>query len=367
MDTMALSRPEITGGKAVSQANSAKGLFVLFIAAASLVIVVLTLSGSLASEQPDLRKDKPLAVVRLGYQKGGGNFAILKDWGKLERQLGPAGITVRWAEFPAGPQLLEAMNDGALDIGVAGDTPPIFAQAAADSELVYVAAEPPAPEFDAVLLPKNSSIRSVKDLKGKRIALNLGSAAHLLLLRALRGAGLGLNDVQLENLAPPDARVAFQSGNLDAWVIWYPYLADAQEALGARILVTGKGLVDGYSFYFSTRSFAEQHPHLLRMILTHLNEADHWIDDHPAAAAQIMSDQTGVPAPLMQELVKRRGQLEIKPVDGQMIASQQRVADTFYGLGLIPSKLEVASAVWAPAAGIGLVAAGSKNGGTAGK
>src|SRR5215469_11917376 len=101
MDTMAQSRLEITGGKAVHQANPAKRLIVLFIAATSLVIVVLTLSLSLASEKPDLGKDRPLAVVRLGYQKGGGNFAILKDWGKLERQLGPAGITVKWAEFPA--------------------------------------------------------------------------------------------------------------------------------------------------------------------------------------------------------------------------------------------------------------------------
>jgi sulfonate transport system substrate-binding protein len=366
MDTMALARAEISGGEAVRQANLAKGLFVLFIAAASLITVILTLSLSLANEKPDLTKDRPLAVVRLGYQKGGGNFAILKDWGTLERQLGSTGISVKWAEFPAGPQLLEAMNDGAIDIGVAGDTPPIFAQAAAGSELVYVAAEPPAPEFDAVILPKDSPIHSVKDLKGKRIALNLGSAAHLLLLRALHGAGLSLNDVQLENLVPPDARVAFQSGNLDAWVIWYPYITDAQQALGARILLTGKGLVDGYAFYFSTRSFAEQHPQLLKMILIDLNEADHWIGDHPTAAAQIMSDETGVPLPLMQELVKRRGRPEILPVDRQMIASQQRVADTFYALGLIPSKLEVASAVWVPAGGIGLVATGSNDGKTAG-
>jgi len=117
----------------VRHVNPAKGVFVLFIAAAFTISIVLTLSLSRASEKPDLTKDKPLAAVRLGYQKGGGNFAILKDWGKLERQLQSTGITVRWAEFPAGPQLLEAMNDGALDIGVAGDTPPIFAQAAAGS------------------------------------------------------------------------------------------------------------------------------------------------------------------------------------------------------------------------------------------
>jgi sulfonate transport system substrate-binding protein len=367
MGVMPMSRSEITYSKVIRQANRRKGPVLQLMAAVSMLAIVVTLVASAADKGPDLGMDKPLTVVRLGYQKGSGNFAILKEWRQLERQVEPAGITVRWAEFPAGPQLLEAMNDGALDIGVAGDTPPVFAQAAAGSELVYVAAEPPAPEFDAIILPKDSPVHSVKDLKGKRIALNLGSAAHLLLLRALQGAGLGLNDVQLENLAPPDARVAFQSGNLDAWVIWYPYITDAQQALGARILLTGKGLVDGYGFYFSTRSFAEQHPQLLKIILTDLNQADRWIGDHPAAAAKIMSAETGVPLPLMEEVVKRRGRPQIEAVDQRMIASQQRVADTFYALGLIPSKLDVASAVWVPAGGMGLMAGGSNNVRTSGK
>jgi sulfonate transport system substrate-binding protein len=256
---------------------------------------------------------------------------------------------VTWSEFPAGPQLMEMLNAGALDFGVAGDTPPIFAQAAFGSDFVYVAAGPPAPEFDAIIVPQGSSIKTVADLKGKRIALNLGSAAQLLLVRALARAGLTPRDVQMENLAPADAQAAFQNASVDAWVIWYPYITEAEQNLGAHILLTGKGLVDAYVFYFSTRSFARQHPRILQLILSELNKTDGWIAAHTAQAAIIMASETGVPMPLITTVLAKRGAAGVLPVDDRMIASQQRAADSFYSLGLLPVKIDVAAAVWRPA------------------
>ena len=75
-------------------------------------------------------------TLRIGYQKYG-TLVLLKERGTLEKRLAPAGYEVSWTEFPAGPQLLEALNVGAIDFGTTGEAPPIFAQAAG-APLVYV-------------------------------------------------------------------------------------------------------------------------------------------------------------------------------------------------------------------------------------
>src|SRR5690606_30844430 len=171
-------------------------------------------------------------IIRIGYQKYG-NVILLKNKGTLEGKLAEIGYKPVWSEFPSGPPLLEALNAGAIDFGHAGEAPPIFAQAAA-AEFVYVAHEPPAPKGEAILVPKDSPIKSVAELKGKKVALNKGSNVHYLLVKALEDAGLKYTDVQAVFLPPADARAAFERGSVDAWVIWDPYQAAAEKQLQAR-------------------------------------------------------------------------------------------------------------------------------------
>src|SRR6202050_904116 len=130
-------------------------------------------------------------VIRIGYQKYG-TLVLLKARGSLEKRLAPLHIEVQWTEFPAGPQLLEGLNVGSIDFGTVGEAPPIFAQAAG-ADLVYVANEPPASAGEAILVPKNSPIKSVADLKGKKVALNKGSNVHFLLVKLLQRAGVNYN------------------------------------------------------------------------------------------------------------------------------------------------------------------------------
>lgn len=159
--------------------------------------------------------------VRVGFQKYG-TLVLLKGKGLLEEKLKPLGYTVKWAEFAAGPQMLEALNAGAIDIAQTGEAPPIFAQAASPN-LVYIAFEPPAPKGEAILVPKDSPIQSPADLKGRKVALNKGSNVHFLLVEALASAGIGYGDIQPVFLTPADARAAFTSGAVDAWAIWDPF------------------------------------------------------------------------------------------------------------------------------------------------
>ena len=181
-------------------------------------------------------------TLRIGYQKYG-TLMLLKAKGTLDKRLAEQGVDVQWTEFPGGPQLLEGLNVGSIDFGVTGETPPVFAQAAG-ADLLYVAYEPPAPTSEAILVPKDSPIKSVQDLKGKKVVLNKGSNVHYLLVRALEDAGLKYSDIQTVFLPPADARAAFERGSVDAWVIWDPYQAAAEQQLQARTLRDASGIAD---------------------------------------------------------------------------------------------------------------------------
>src|ERR1700755_2450579 len=209
---------------------------------------VLSLSAVAATVGASYGQDK---VVRIGYQKYG-KLVLLKGRGTLEDKLKPLGYCVAWTEFPSAPPLLEALNVGAIDFGIAGETPPIFAQAAG-APLVYLAYDPPAPQGEAILVPKDSPLKSVADLRGKKVALNKGSNVHYLLVKALEKAGVKYSEIDPVFLAPADARAAFERGAVDAWVIWDPFQAAAEAATGARTLADGTGIVANYQFYFASR------------------------------------------------------------------------------------------------------------------
>src|ERR1700742_1983713 len=129
-----------------------------------LAVAVLSMSTALAGVGVSYGQDK---VVRIGYQKYG-KLVLLKGRGTLEGKLKPLGYSVTWTEFPSGPPLLEALNVGSVDMGVTGETPRRSAQAAG-APLVYLAYDPPAPRGQARLVPKDIAIKSVADLRGKKV------------------------------------------------------------------------------------------------------------------------------------------------------------------------------------------------------
>ncbi|MET1047410.1 MAG: ABC transporter substrate-binding protein, partial [Hyphomicrobium sp.] len=147
-------------------------------------------------------------TVRIGFQKSSTLVNILKANGQLEKGLANLGVTVKWSEFSSGLPLLEALNVGAVDVsGDVADTVPIFAQAAG-AKLTYLAAEAASPKAQALLVPANSPVQTVGDLKGKKIAVTKASGSHYLLIAALAKAGLKFKDIQPAYLTPADGRAA---------------------------------------------------------------------------------------------------------------------------------------------------------------
>jgi len=312
------------------------------------VAMALAPVGVPVGAEASLPHDEPLSELRIGYQKGG-PLLILKSSGELDRRLGTLGVPVRWAEFPSGPPLLEALNAGALEVGVAGNAATVIAQAAADSPLVYLAVSVPNPHGDAILVPKDSPIRTLADLKGKTIAFTRGSNAQYFLIRALQHAHIDLGEVRQAGLSPTDARAAFESGSVDAWIIWDPFYADAQLNLGARVLIDGTGLVDDSVFYVSTRSAADKHRQILQIVVDEIEKTERWMQAHPYDAARQLAEATSLPLNIWQTALSRHS-YGVKAVDQKAIDSQQSIADTFFSLGLLPAKENVASAIWPEAA-----------------
>ena len=301
----------------------------------AVAIAVLSMTTALAGVGASYGQDK---VVRIGFQKYG-KLVLLKSKGTLEEKLKAAGYKVVWTEFPSGPPLLEALNVGAIDFGNTGEAPPIFAQAAG-APIQYVAYEPPAPKGEAILVPKDSKLTSVADLKGKKIALNKGSNVHYLLVKALEKAGVKYSEVEPVFLAPADARAAFERGAVDAWVIWDPFQAAAEAATGARTLADGTGIVSNYQFYFSSKKFLESNSRIVDLVLAQLSEVDDWAKGDIHAVADQLAPTIGLPVGVVEIALKRQA-YGIKPITDSVIADQQQVADTFFALGLLPKQIKI--------------------------
>ncbi|TAK76033.1 MAG: sulfonate ABC transporter substrate-binding protein [Aquabacterium sp.] len=314
----------------------------------ALVLGCLALGAAWALPARAAAKAGPApAQLRIGFQKAAVNLVILKQQGALEKRFPDSKVS--WLEFPAGPQLLEALSVGALEFGLTGDSPPVFAQAA-EKDLFYVGAEPPKPQSSAILVKPDSSIRVLADLKGRKVAVQKGSSAHFLLVRALEEARLEWSDITAVYLPPADARAAFERDSVDAWAIWDPYYAAAELDARPRVLHNGVGLSGNNSFYLASRQLVERHPATVLGLLQALTEADAYVQGHRKESAQLVSEFSGLSLATVFRFIERRPPSPTRPLWPSIVENQQRVADSFFRLGLIPRRIKVADIVWKPQA-----------------
>ena len=293
---------------------------------------------------PQARAQAGIKEIRIGYQKTG-VLVIARQQAVLEKRFAARQIGIKWIEFTSGPPLLEAMSTGSVDLGAVGDTPPIFAQAA-NAAIVYVAGSP-ITNGQGILVPGNSGIRTIGDLKGKRIGVAKGTSAHNVLIATLEKAGLTYEDITPIYLSPPDASPAFANGSIDAWAIWDPYFAIGEKRQNGRILINAHEVAKTNSFYLANRDFSASHVRETREVIDGLAEAARWAEAHRAEVAAALAAVTGVPLDV-QTVAANRASFVIGPVTEEIIATQQAVADRFYKLGLIPRPIAVRDAVWKP-------------------
>ena len=306
-----------------------------------LLVSAMFLSACSSKEAAPTKTDMEEQVVRIGYQKNG-PLIILKNLGYLEERLKPLNYSVEWFEFTAGPALLEALNAGSIDLGRTGDSPPIFAQASG-STLKYVAVGNPKFKGSGILVKKDSPIQTLADLKGKTIGFAKGSSSHYLLVKGLEKAGISYDEITPAFLSPGDARVAFEQGDIDAWVVWDPFTADTEVATGARLLVNGEGLTTDRDFFLSSEEFSK-HTDIIEAVIEEIQRSSDWANENPEELTKMLSEILGIDEASMKLAVERRV-YGVSEITEDIIKEQQEIADTFYELKIIPKEITVEDSV----------------------
>lgn len=282
------------------------------------------------------------ASLRIGYQKGSIALVLAKEQGLLEKRF--AGTQVQWVEFPAGPQMLEALNIGSLDVGSTGDIPPLFAQAAG-ADLVYIGAEPAKPAAEVILVRSDSTVQDVAALKGRKVALQKGSSAHNLVLRALNKAGLSFKDIQPVYLSPADARAAFEHGSVDAWAVWDPYASLMLSEGHSRLLANGEGLGLSGPIYTARRGYAQDNAAFVQDLLAELTAAEALTRSQREQSLQILTRSMGLPKAVVARYVDNRPPSPVLPITAAVVAAQQATADLFFANRLLPKRVDVSKAL----------------------
>ncbi|MDP9898792.1 aliphatic sulfonate ABC transporter substrate-binding protein [Variovorax ginsengisoli] len=278
------------------------------------------------------------STVRIGYQKSSTLIVVLKTQGTLERQLAPLGVKPSWHEFTSGLPLLEALNLDNLDFSAdVADTVPVFAQAAG-AKLTFVAQEAPSPAAQAIVVKAESPLKSVADLKGRKVGFAKAAGAHYLLIAALEQAGLSLKDIEPAYLTPADGRAAFEKGAIDAWVVWDPFLSAAQRQSQVRVLADGTGIASYQRYYLAATRFAQARPEVLNVIYAELEKAGRWVKQSPKDAAALLAPVWGIDAATVEQANGRRS-YAVRPAVAEGLREQQRIADAFFAEKLLPRKI----------------------------
>ncbi|WP_231516598.1 aliphatic sulfonate ABC transporter substrate-binding protein [Planktothrix paucivesiculata] len=301
-----------------------------------------------AGSTPLAQQARRLKQLKIGYPEGMTNFEVLRSQALLEERLRPFGLIVTWTSFLSASALIEALSNGTIDFCGGGGTASIFSQAA-DHVFVRVAKEKyTAPKGQAILVPEDSPIQTLADLKGKKIAFDKGSSAHYILIRALRKVGLDFSDIDPIYLTQPQALPLFRQGEVDAWVVWVPYtptqarssypgrsIADLESIFGDR------ASLEVPTYYYAVPELVRDYPDLLKVILEEVNEAGAWAKKQELEAAQRLLDQHEIDPFILETLQKRSAERAIIPIDEQSLDALQHQANLFRDLDLIPERVNV--------------------------
>ena len=228
---------------------------------------------------------------------------VAKELGTLEKALKEIDVEVEWTSFKSGPLVNESFASGQQDIGVVGDVPAIIAKSSGQNNIIISNASYGEKAL-AVLVKSGSKIKDSSQLKGKKIAYVKGSYAHHLLSVVLERAGLTLNDIESVNLAAGDIPSAIENGEVDAGVLWEPFITQLVNQNRAEVLIDGTDIKRGNLVIIATQDYATKNPEAIQTLLKVYNEAAQYIVDNPKEAAKLVADDFGLSEDELVEVFK---------------------------------------------------------------
>ena len=300
--------------------------------------LTLSAAGLFTLAAPRARADFANVRLRAGTFKGQDQL-ILATAG-----LNNTPYKVEYHQFNSGQLEVEAINAGALDYGGWSEIPLAFA-AAAGARVRVIAVWKGDVNDQVVLVPKNSSIKTILDLKGKRVGYVRGTTSHYYLLRMLWAAGLQFSDIQAINLSPTDGAAAFRAGDLDAWAIYGYAIQFALAEGNARVLRTAVGILSGnYLVGVAPKVLTDANLRpAVADYLQRVSKGFSWLEANKQKWCEALAPVIKVPLPFVEDEFYHESQpSRLVPVDDAAIASAQQVADTFVKAGLISASVNVA-------------------------
>lgn len=285
-------------------------------------------------------------TLRIGFLRGPTDLALAKEKGSLEKALAAHHVKIEWAgPFSAAAPAYEALNAGSIDLTTGSSTAFVTA-IAAGLPLRFFAYQAMPENGEGIVVRNQSNIRTLNDLRGKKVAVNKGGTGEYLLSRALSTAGIPEDAVQKVYLSPSDTGTAFVGGHVDAWAIWDPFLSLAKQSYEARLLANGKQVgSENAAGYFVSEAFAQAHPDVVKWFYTVLQQENSWAKSHPLEAGKIWAKQMGQLGDGLAEQLGTVNTVPVTPVDASAITHIQHIADWYLQQGIIKSKPDVAAHV----------------------
>jgi sulfonate transport system substrate-binding protein len=305
------------------------------------VFAVATLAFAVASAPASAQSRPATLTLRIAYLKGTSDLTLAKAKGTLDRALAAQGVKVVWAgPFPAAAPAFEALNANAVDL-TSGSSTSFVTSIAAGVPMAIFGYQPMTPRNEAIVVPRDSSIRSLADLAGKQVAVNKGGTGEYLLVRALVKNGISPDAVKRRYLSPSDTGSAFVGGGVDGWATWDPFLSIAQSSYNARVLADGAAIgSDNAIGYFVRQDYLKAHPDVVRTVLRVLREENAWTAAHPREAGRIWATELNLPPALAERL----GENNVSPLRAVLpddAARIERVAHWYVDNRIIPALPDV--------------------------
>lgn len=301
------------------------------------LLIVIVLAGCSATSASDNEKPK---VINIAVQQSLTPLLLAKQKGWFEEEFKKQGIKVKWNEFQSGPPQFEGISAGKIDFATVGNSPVIAAQAAGiDFKELSVYSD--GLKGNAILVKKDSGIQSIKDLKGKKVAVAKGSSGFDFLYKVIDKAGLKPDDIEAIQLQPDEAKPAFESGSVDAWSIWEPFISLETIENDAEILADGESEnIVSPGFTVARGDFVKNYPKETKTFLKVFNKAVNYQKEHNEEVVTLFAKAKKLDPAVVENVLKNTQPLNL-PVSKAVIKSQQETGDFQYSIKAIKKKIDV--------------------------
>lgn len=311
------------------------------IATSALVAATALLTGC-AGEGSGAASAEEAPTLNIDFATYNPLSLVLKEKGWLEASLKEQGVTVNWVQSAGSNKANEALRAGAIDVGSTAGSAALLARSnGSPIKTIDIYSQP---EWAALVVAKDSPIKDVSELKGKSVAATKGTDPYFFLLQALEQAGLGPNDVTVENLQHADGRAALENGSVDAWSGLDPIMAGAEEN-GATLIYRNLDF-NTYGALNANESFLAESPEIAQVVVDSYEKAREWAAKNQKETATILADVAGLETPVADKVILERSNLDVSAVPGQKLVDVLTVVGPiFVETGDVTSQADVDTAL----------------------